>query len=174
MSDKKRRSQAAIPADVPTMTLREFLRGGYQRITEPTLVLYHSAVLGTFVPGVINTEYDWLPNAMLAEGAGEADAEPPRPMLARLVAAPPSAELPQAARAPDAAAEARDGTTEPATRRAYRRLRRTVVNPAPLYIASTQADAIHAEPPALPTTMSDPAWLTGSIKRSTRRTTKGG
>jgi hypothetical protein len=161
MSDKRRRGPASIPADVSTISLRDFLRGGYQHISEPTLVTYHAAVLGTFVPGVISSAYDWRPNAMLGEEAGAPENDAPPPMLAsrasvRAISGPPAST-----------------DDEPATRRAYRRLREAANEP-PLYLASAALPPIHAEPPALPTTTSDPAWLTGSIKRSSRRTTKGG
>lgn len=61
MTDKKRRAGMGAP---PMMSIRDFLRGGYQTIEEPTILLYHSAVLGTFVPGTIDHEYEWTPSPL--------------------------------------------------------------------------------------------------------------
>lgn len=44
----------------PSIGLREFIRGGYKHLDEPTVVYdaTHTAI-GTWIPGVIGHEFEW-------------------------------------------------------------------------------------------------------------------
>lgn len=85
------------------MSIRDFLRGGYQQVREPTILLYHSTVLGTFVPGTIDDDYAWSPSPLR----------------------PPELPVAISALADQAAAPIPDGAAPapPSTRVAYRALR---------------------------------------------------
>lgn len=52
------RSSTKVP---PMMSLRTFLRGGYQDVSEPTVVLSRSQAMFTIVPGQIDEDYSWTP-----------------------------------------------------------------------------------------------------------------
>jgi hypothetical protein len=44
----------------PTQGLREFLRGGYRLLTVPTTIVdYRHQAIGTWVPGEIESSFDW-------------------------------------------------------------------------------------------------------------------
>ena len=52
---------ASSSTTVPNLIgLRDFVRGGLRELTEPTLILDgQNRVLGTWVPGTIDTEFRW-------------------------------------------------------------------------------------------------------------------
>ena len=137
-----------------TTTLRDFLRGGYQHISQPTVITYHAAILGTFVPGVIASSYEWRPSALLGADAPRTDA-----------AAQPDAPVALARRAVTSLFSAAPAQ-EPGPRTAYRRLRASTT---PSYFLAPASDTVHAEPPILTPTSSDPDWLTGKPGRPKHR-----
>ena len=69
MTDEKNSKRRAAGKLPPMMSMRDFLRGGYQDITEPTVLLSRSAVYGTFIPGKIDSAYQWTPGAAPANSA---------------------------------------------------------------------------------------------------------
>ncbi len=182
MSDKRRAQGTA--GSIPTTTLRDFLRGGYQDVKEPTLVLYHAAILGTFVPGVITSRYKWTPNALIEAEHLEAEPAPAPsmrstmapPFLARAIPMSDEIAAPRGAHEPGGAQEPGDAH-EPSTRVAYRTLRRSTPSPIPavnpIRYPSSPSAPISAPPTAPATTpvSADPAWLTGDL-RTTRRTSR--
>ena len=53
-------SNRSRPIQHPTvMPLREFLRGGYSELRAPTVIVSRNLPIGTWVPGQIDSEFEW-------------------------------------------------------------------------------------------------------------------
>ena len=58
-------SQQTTSRIAKSMTSRRFSQGGYQEISEPTLITYYSTVIGTFIPGELIGPVTWEPSGKI-------------------------------------------------------------------------------------------------------------